>query len=82
MNWAIPPVATTVARLPSSSSTRSSMPSSMAAVPYMMPLRMQSTVFLPITRPGRSRRMPGSWAAREVRASREVRTPGMMQPPR
>ena len=41
----------------------------MAAVPYMMPLRMQSTVFLPMTRPGLSSRMPGSWAAREVRAS-------------
>ena len=35
-------------------------PSIMAAVPYIMPLRMQSTVFLPMTFLGLSREIPGS----------------------
>ena len=45
----------------------------MAAVPYIIPLRIQSTVFFPITLLGRSSRIPGSWAVREVSASSETR---------
>ena len=82
MNCAIPPVTTTVVLFPSSSSIRSSIPSSMAAAPYMIPLRIHSTVFFPMTRLGLSSWMPGSWEARLDKASADTRTPGIIQPPR
>ena len=81
INCAIPPVATTVTGLPSSASMRSTMPSSMAAAPYIMPLRIHSMVFFPMARLGRSSWIPGSCAARLDRASADTRTPGMMAPP-
>ena len=77
----MPPVATTVTLVPSSASIRSRRPSSMAAAPSMMPLRMESRVFLPMAQRGSSRLMPGSWAVLPVRASMEIFTPGQMQPP-
>ncbi len=47
-----------------------------------MPLRIASTVDLPISERGGPISTRGSAAAREVRASIEISTPGVMIPPR
>ena len=77
----MPPVATTVAFWPSSSSMRSIMPSIMQALPSMMPLRIASIVLRPMAFFGMSRLMPGSCAARPASASVATLTPVQMLPP-
>ena len=76
-----PPVATTLQSYPSSSTKRSSIPSSMQACPYTIPLCMQSTVFLPMTLFGASSGIAGSWDAFATRESSEAFVPGMIVPP-
>ena len=82
MYGANPPVATTVSGWPSSASTRSANPSSMAAVPNMAPLFSAVTVFAPIRCSGGSGAMGGSCAVPALMARRLVCTPGTMNPPR
>ena len=54
----------------------------MAAVPNMAPLFRQATVFLPISSPGVSGAMGGSWAVPALMARKLVCTPGTMNPPK
>ena len=82
MNGAMPPVATTVAFCPSSSSMRSIMPSSSSAAPRMQPLCIQATVFVPMALSGTDRGMSGSRAVLPYRAARDRFAPGRIAPPR
>ena len=77
-----PPVAMTVHFSPSSSSSRSIMPSIPLAVEYIIPLFMQSTVFLPMTRFGLSKLILGSCDVLLKRASAETAIPVVITPPR
>ena len=78
---ASPPVATAVTGLPSDVSSRSSMPSAMAAAPSTTPLRRQSSVL-------RLRALSGAVSSgmgspvRCASASAPTPTPGAMAPPR
>ena len=77
------PVAMTGASgAPSASRNCPAMPSSMAAVPYTMPLCRQSGVLVPISRRGlASSSTWGSWAVFFTSAVSESCGPGMMTPP-
>ena len=57
------------------------MPSTIQAEPSITPLRMASTVFLPMAFFGLSRLMAGSCAVRVESDSAESFGPGLMQPP-
>ena len=76
-----PPVAITEGVLPSSASMRSMIPSIIPALPYMIPLRMQSMVFFPITFLGISRLIEGNCAALLLKESKDTRSPGKITPP-
>ena len=78
---AAPPVRMRVAGEPSSASMRWTIPSSIAAMPTMVPERMHSSVFLPMMRFGIWRSSRGSWAVRSERAPSPISSPGAMAPP-
>ncbi len=80
-NRAAPPVRTRVTGELSSASMRWTMPSSIAAMPTMVPERMHSSVFLPMMRSGVWRSSLGSWAVRSARALSPMSSPGAIAPP-
>ena len=77
---ASPPVATTFAS-PISSLIRSIIPSILDAVPYNIPLFIQSTVFEPIIFFGSSRLILGSCDVPLTIALSEIPIPGIITPP-
>ena len=82
MTDAMPPVATTVARQPSSDSIRSIMPSSSSAEPSTQPLCMQPSVSVPMAFSGTASGISGSSAVPPASADSARFAPGRIAPPR
>lgn len=79
---ASPPVATTLTLAHSSFSIRATMPSTIDAVPCIIPLFMHSLVFVPMQLLGASKFTDGSWDVPHPSAFADIFNPGAIMPPR